>query len=415
MLELNSGFVVLVGFGKLLLNHLQPLLPSGKIIVIEDPDIIEKRAIKESLAELTCVKSLVAARYHQSEDFVVAVEQELAGAQVLAVLPGLEYGVLGAAILAERWNLLGAGVGAARILTDKIELRKATQAAGMPAPHWAELRNAQQLADFADHAAVVLKPANRHASLGVQRLESNCDYPKAWAKTVAAQDDLLLPGTPLNWRYLAEQTLQGPEYSVEALVDHGEVIFQNITAKDAAGGLHPVELGHTVPADISPDLANSFHTAMQDLILAVNFHTGVLHAEWIVTSSGPVLIECAARIPGDSIVFLIDAAYGGDLISSMLRLLSGEKPMLPARPALASAICFLTGSPGQIKEIHGLAQVQNHPQVLRATMHLKVGDEIHSLESSWDRVGEVLTIAQTPSQAQELATQLCASIQIIVN
>lgn len=413
-LELPPGRIVMVGFGKLLLNHLERHLPAGSVVVVEDPDIIRKRAVHDSARELSCVGSVVAAAYHQSQELVRAVEQHLAGEAVCAVLPGLEYAVPGAALLAERWGLPGAGTKAATALTDKLNLRAAAHAGGLRNPAWTEVHGPQDVRAFAAGGPYVLKPANRHASLGVQLLDGDADTDAAWAATVAARDDLMLPDRELRWRYLAERQVAGREYSVEALVADGRILFANVTGKVTAGGRHPVELGHVVPADLPAPVRERFSAAMAGLVAATGFGTGILHAEWMLDDEGPVLIECAARIPGDSIVFLIDAAYGGDLITTMVSLLAGGTPRLPRDAAMAAAIAFVTCEPGVVERVAHVQEAADAAGVLQVSVTAAPGDTVAPLRSSWDRIGSVMAVGRDPAEASGRATAAAAVIEVTV-
>ncbi|HWG99967.1 MAG TPA: ATP-grasp domain-containing protein [Pilimelia sp.] len=412
---LPPGRAVMVGYGKLLLHQLDRFLPPRSVVVVEDPDIVRKRDVHADVAKLPCVDAVIEAPYHRGDAYVGPVEEYLAGAPVSFVIPGLEYGVLGAATLAHRWKLPGAGVTAAEALTDKLRLRAAAQAAGLRGPEWTEVFGPADVAAFAAGGPVVLKPANRHASLGVQLLEPGDDLHAAWALTVDAQDHLMLPDTPLPWRYLAERRLHGREYSVEALVRGGEVLFSNVTGKLTAGGRHPVELGHVVPADLPAADRDGLTAALAALVAAIGYDTGVLHAEFMVDQAGPTLVECAGRIPGDSIVFLIDAAYGGELIRHLVALLAGSPPALTPRAAMASAIRFLAAdTPGVVRDVAGVADAAARPGVLRAAVTVAPGDHVNALRSSWDRIGEVMTIGTTPAEAAQRADQAATAIRVHV-
>ncbi|MER7759329.1 ATP-grasp domain-containing protein [Streptomyces sp. NPDC097619] len=411
-IELPAGRVVMVGFGKLLLNQMEQFLPANSVVVVEDPDIIVKREVHAAAAELDCVDSVVAAPYHQDLALVAAVEEHLAGGPVALVIAGLEYGVHGAAVLAERFGRPGAGTAASAALTDKLRLRAAAQAAGLRNPEWTEVHGPEDVAKFAAGGPVVLKPANRHASLGVQLLEPGDDLAAAWELTVGARDDLMLPDRELDWRYLAERRLYGHEYSVEALVRDGRVEFLNVTDKLTAGGRYPVELGHVVPAAIPAEVQERFAAETARFVAAIGYGTGILHAEWMLGEDGPVLIECAGRVPGDSITFLLDAAYGGNVIRTLVELLAGGSPRLPGPAPLAAAIRFLSAPAGTVVEVTGLDEVERTAGVLRAGVTVGPGDRVAELRSSWDRVGEVLVVAAGPEAALAAAEEAAATLRI---
>ncbi|MFJ3303924.1 ATP-grasp domain-containing protein [Streptomyces sp. NPDC086549] len=411
--ESLPGRVVMVGFGKLLLNQMEQFLPENSVVVIEDPDIIRKRAVHDAAAELRCVGSVVAAPYHQNLALVEAAEAHLRDEPVSLVLAGLEYGVHGAAVLAERWGLPGASSAAAAALTDKLRLREAARAAGLRNPDWTEVHGPGDVKQFAGDGSVVLKPANRHASLGVQLLEPGDDLDAAWELTVSAQDTLMLPDRDLAWRYMAERRVYGHEYSVEALVREGEIVFVNVTDKLTAPGRHPVELGHVVPAGLTEPVRESFVEAMNGLVGAIGYGTGILHAEWILNEDGPVLIECAGRVPGDSITFLLDAAYGGNVIRSLVTLLGGGTPRLTTEPPMSAAIRFLTATPGTVTEVTGVDDAQAVPGVLKASLLVSPGDRVGELHSSWDRVGEIMVLGPDSSSAQAGAEEAASLVRIV--
>jgi biotin carboxylase len=405
-------FIVLVGFGRQSLSHFDRFLPARSVIVAEDPDVIVKRRVAERARSYACVRDVIPARYHQDGQCVDAVVRHCHGMPVAAVIAGVEYGVPAAAAIAAALGLPGASPRAAEILSDKLRMREITSAAGIYNPQWRQVRDASEVSDFAAGGPVVLKPANRQASLGVQLLAPGADAQAAWRETVAAMDRRLLPDRPLAWRYLAERTLSGQEYSAEALVHHGSIAFLNITAKRTAPGRHPVELGHVVPAPLPAGCHAGFAGQMARLVEALRFGSGILHAEWMATGDGLAFIECAGRAPGDSIVDLIDAAYGFSLVRELVSVLSGRAPSVPREPVRSCAVRFLTAPPGTVTRVSGTASARDYPGVVAASVDVAPGDRVGELRSSWDRVGEVIATGATPELADKTAAQACALIQI---
>ena len=150
----------------------------------------------------------------------------------------------------------------------------------------------------------------------------------------------------------------GREYSVEALVRGGTVLFENVTDKALVSGEYPVEIGHMVPAPIDAPTACGLSGAMRDLIAAVGFDCGILHAEWIITPDGPMLVECAGRFPGDRIMDLIDLAYGWCLSRAMVDLLAGRPVELPGPALRSAAIRYLSAEPGQVVAVLGVERAR---------------------------------------------------------
>jgi biotin carboxylase len=331
------------------------------------------------------------------------------------VLPGLEYTVIAAAELAAAWGLPGAGPLAARSFRDKALLRETAAAHGIAQPDWAYVRDAAAVADFraAHGGECVLKPTHLQGSVGIRLLGPGDDTGRAWQATTAADEaHLRTPGagTP---RYVAEEWLHGTEVSVEALVHQGRVAFANTTRTQLFPGPHPVELGHVVPA--LPDDAAAAEKALDTLVAATGFRSGILHAEWIIRDGTPHLLECAARLPGDYLPLLLALAYDSDLVRGFLDVLEGRAPSMAEAPAQAAAIRYLEAAPGTVREIRGLAAAQDLPGVIGVWMSVAPGDTVPEVTSSWSRAGEVVVVGADREEAAARALAAAAAVRVVTD
>ncbi|MEE1789023.1 ATP-grasp domain-containing protein [Streptomyces sp. SP17BM10] len=404
--------VVFVGYNAAYLRAIDGKVPSGSVVVIEEPDIIRKRELQDAASRFDCLERIVAAGYQQSSEALDLAAGLAAERPVAAVVPGLEYAVPAAAALAEKLGLPGATEEAAQALRDKARLREVSAAGGVRNPRWREVFGPEDILEFAGDGPVVVKPANRQASVGVQLLDSVDaeGAALAWERTSSASEYEQVPDRELRWRFLAEERLQGPEFSIEALVRDGEVVFENVTAKSVIEGPHPVELGHLLPAPLDDDTQAAFATAIRRLVAATGFRTGILHAEWILTEEGPTLVECAGRCPGDYLIDLVDLAYDTKIRLTLIDLLAGRPVSLPSAARRTSAIRFLAAEPGTVTEVSGLETAKGLPGVHDAEVDVVVGQEVRPWASSWDRAGHV--IATGPDAAGTLRRVLDADAAI---
>jgi biotin carboxylase len=406
--------VVFVGYNAAYLRAVDGRLPTGSVVVLEEPDIIRKRGLADAADRFDCLDRIIAAPYQQSDEFVGVAAGLTADRRVVAVVPGLEYAVPAAAALAEKLGLPGAGERAAQALRDKIRLREVAGASGVRNPRWREVHGPDDIVAFAGGGPVVVKPANRQASVGVQLLDS-VDAESAalaWQRTWSASEYEQVPDRALTWRFLVEERLRGPEYSVEALVRDGEIVFANVTAKTVIPGPYPVELGHLMPAPLDEGTQAMFDTASHDLVAALGFGTGILHAEWILTGDGPVLVECAGRCPGDHIVDLIDLAYDTTVRRTLIDLLAGRPVTLPGRAARTAAIQFLTAAPGTVTDVTGTDTAAGLPGVEDVEVDVVSGDEVRPWASSWDRAGHVIVTGPDHTTTRERLTAATAAVRI---
>ncbi|MFI0967926.1 ATP-grasp domain-containing protein [Streptomyces sp. NPDC021080] len=406
--------VLFVGYNAAYLRAIDGRIPGGSVVVIEEPDIIRKRELRDAAARFDCLDRIVPARYQQSAEALDLAVELSAARPVAAVVPALEYAVPAAAALAAKLGLPGAGERAAQALRDKVRLREAAAAGGVRNPRWREVHGPEDILGFAGTGPVVVKPANRQASVGVQLLDSvdATTAAQAWERTSSAAEYEQVPDRPLQWRFLAEERLEGPEFSVEALVREGEVVFENITAKTVIPGPYPVELGHLLPAPLDPDTRTAFGTALRALIAAVGFGTGILHAEWILTESGPTLVECAGRCPGDHLIDLVDLAYDTTIRLTLIDLLAGRPVELPRTSSRTASIRFLAAGPGTVTGVAGQDSAKTLPGVRAVEVDVEAGQEVRPWASSWDRAGHVIATGPDADTAHRHVLDAVAAIRI---
>ena len=407
---------VMVGFGAALMPDLDRLLPPRSLLVVEEADVVLARDVAERAAAHACFARLVTAPIHDEDDLsavLTAVERPPA---VCAVLPGVEYGVSAAAALADRWGLQGAGP-AARILRDKGLLREAAERAGIPQPRWRRVAGPDDVRAFRAESGgrCVLKPANRQGSLGVQLLDSDDDVDQAWALTVGSDEPRLRARRALPTSFLAEERLDGPEVSVECVVFKGQILFTNVTGKEVRPGRHPVEAGHRVPALLPEEATERLAAAMASLVPAIGFGTGVLHAEWILRDGlRPYLVECAGRVPGDSIHELIDHAHGGSLVGDLITVLGGSDEVGPRPARRHAAIRFLDCPQGTVESVSGVETARELPGVVRVHVGDLVGRTVGAAASSQERVGYVMVAAATAEEARQRLEAAVSRIVVTV-
>ncbi|MFI6151948.1 ATP-grasp domain-containing protein [Kitasatospora sp. NPDC051170] len=325
-------------------------------------------------------------------------------------------------LLADALGLPGPGLRATRVCRSK------------PLQRWylPEFAPAGAVVPAAERAAfdpasvtypVVLKPAARHSSSGVVTVGD--------AQTLAA----LLADYPEHETLLVEQKVVGQEYSVESLVQEGKVIFASVTRK-ATTESHAatfVELSHSVPSAPEP-VDRALLEANATMLAALDFGSGIAHAEWRVDAAGrPVLMEVAARTPGDGLLALYRLATGEPLEPEIVRLALGELAGYP-EPRRWTRQVYLEHREGILDGVRvdwpgvrpvwlGESGVWPDPPVggadgpgeLRAVLVLKErGSRLGPLESSEDRAVCFLIDAPSPEELDALEQRVRAAVTIEV-
>ncbi|MFZ3421542.1 ATP-grasp domain-containing protein [Vibrio harveyi] len=159
---------------------------------------------------------------------------------------------------------------------------------------------------------VVAKPKEGVASLDVQRCDTDAalgDYCDAfWQKH---------PTTPV----LVEEFLQGPLITIETLGDGDNLLAVGGFDVELSAPPHFIEMAACWNGTHSVQFRDECLRQLK--VFGVGF--GVCHSEFIITDSGPVLVEVNYRSIGDGREFLLNNLSHHQWFSTILKLHLGDK------------------------------------------------------------------------------------------
>jgi biotin carboxylase len=262
---------------------------------------------------------------------------------------------------------------------------------------------------------VVLKPANRQASVGTRIVYRPEEIDLAWAECLDQDEGVMIPDRGIPLRMLVERFVRGDEFSVELMLDRGRPAFGAVTRKFLFEGPRPVERGHLHPADIDGDLTERLIADTVRVLQAVGMDTGFVHCEWIVEHDVPHLVECAGRLPGGGVMDIVQLAWRYDLFRQYWAMMKGRTPA--AAPLVAShyAAAWLSRTPaGEVLSVEGVDEARAVAGVHHCSVGVAPGDHVDELRSSWDRVAMVMAEAATPAEALANARRAIDRIVIAV-
>ena len=412
----QTGPVLVVGYTMAMQKALDKFMPDDSCAFVDEPTVARKRDAAEHLTEARATTGVIEWEYQLAgaADRFANAHPDLAPA---AVLPGVEYAVPFAARLAERYGVPGASYGGASVLRDKHLLRLVSAAAGIRNPRSVPVTGPDEVRDrLAEWGTVVLKPANRQAAVGTRVLSDPAGVAAAWADCTDQDEGIYQPDRGIEVRMLVEEYVRGREFSVELMSTGGRRVFGNVTAKELYPGDRPIEIGHTVPADVPAELTERLLAATDRVLASVGFGTGFVHCEWIVDDAGePCLVECAGRMPGDGIIDLIEYAWDVKIVEAYLDLMRG-RPVegLPVSAPRAGAVWFLHPGAGEVVDVTGVEEAEASENVLGVSVVVHKGDTVGDLRSSWDRVAMVEAGGPTADEALRTARQALELIRIQV-
>lgn len=318
------------------------------------------------------------------------------------VITQIENGQMVAAHLTDVLRLPGVSRAMVSRLHDKSALRNLLNEARLSPVDAVVATTRGELHDFLTrHGSAVVKPLMGSGSLGVRKIGSPADLDTAWQWLQDLKID----------KFLVEELLHGPEFSVETFSNGAEHDVIAITGKFTGTGV--VELAHVVPAQVSAVDAEEIGALVRALLDAVGYRDGPAHTEVILTPAGPRIIESHARRGGDHIPDLVELVYGVDLEKLTFALVEGVAHATVKRDVdRAAAIHFLVADPGVVTEVSGVEEASAVPGVVRVDISVEEGDVVHELRWSEDRCGYVIVQDRDPDIALATAREAVRMIEI---
>ena len=322
--------------------------------------------------------------------------------------------MMAVATVAREMNLVGISVDTALKATNKAIMRDALRTAGVPIPMFFHVRTKSEYLKAVSKIQsagyrCIIKPADNSGSRGIDLLS---DYE---IKTIEHAYEYSRQSSR-SGEIMVEEFMEGPEVSVETLSLNGTCHVIQITDKLTTGAPFFVEMGHSQPSQLSRDIREKIEEVTIAANHAIGIENGPSHTEIKITKEGPKVVELGARLGGDNITtHLVPLSTGVDMVECCIKIALGEKPDLRQKFHKSSAIRYFKTDYGKIVEIEGLEEADKLNGIKQISIVHGIGETLHGIKSSGDRMGFVIAQAATPRKAIEICEMAEQMIKIEVD
>ncbi|MCB9689091.1 MAG: ATP-grasp domain-containing protein [Alphaproteobacteria bacterium] len=312
---------------------------------------------------------------HGYDDYVVVRDaldprQLIEGAEILRKRYGDFHRVVGIlenvqvqlAMVAKHYGLPGGDVEAAERFRDKGTMKDALRAIGVPVAAHARLHSEQDGLEAAERIGLplVLKPTSGAGCRSTYEVRSPHDLRVALAESRPSR----------HHEVIAEEFLEGNEYSFDTVCLHGKPVFHSISRYFPG----PLEVTRNpwiqwvviLPRDISGPWFDDIRRVAFDAVRKMGMGSGVTHMEWFRKKDGRIAIgEVAMRPPGAQFCSLVGYAHDIDFYRTWARAAVDDAFDGPHDRRYAVGICYLRGAgQGRVVRVDGLEEAQRRVQGL---------------------------------------------------
>ena len=314
-------------------------------------DLKDQRGIADEAVRLRKNENL-AAVFTAGTDFSATA----AYAATAAGLPGIDYPT-------------------AMSASNKILMRRVFADAGVPSPAFYPVRNGEEAFEACMNLEfpVVIKPVDSMGARGVvkiNRIEDRDAIITAVENAVAASR---------SREALVEEYIDGPEFSLDALVYEGEITICGFADRHIFFPPYFIEMGHTMPTEYPEDLQKQVVEVFCRGVRALGIEQGAAKGDMKFSSTkGAMVGEIAARLSGGFMSGWTFPYHSGiDLTGEAIKIAAGKTPgSLKPVQNLVSAERAAVSIPGKIISVSGLDEARAVEFVKDVFIHKKVGDNV---------------------------------------
>lgn len=225
---------------------------------------------------------------------------------------------------------------------------------------------------------MIVKPTDSFSSRGVQKVENFNEILKIeeHSRSYSSNAELLI-----------EEFLEGREFSVECITFKGITTIVQITEKFITPPPNRVEMAHLQPARISDIEKSLIEKLVIKAINAIEINNSASHAEVMLTSNGPFMIEIGARLGGDFISsYLTKASTGISMDRAAMQVALGIKPNLQKKYSHFSMIKYIELDAGKfVNKLYHLENLKENSGFVFAKYFIDEGDVIPKITHSGQR------------------------------
>jgi len=328
------------------------------------------------------------------------------------IAPSNDAGIISAAKIAQHLGLPGPGVHAAELSRNKFRLRELTSKAGILSPWFRKIDLNQELSSQFDKASsypCVVKPVAGSGSKGVLYVSDKNDLFTSLQKSGKDSEENQI---------LVEEFVEGVEYSLEGIVQNGQLQVLGICKKTRSDLPYLLDTEVAFPSSLSESQIDASVELATKVSAILQVENAPIHMEFILNPEGKLyLVECAVRAAGfDLFSKLVSWCIGINTSSLQLDLILGTPIRAISRLNQKSGILKFPQiqSQGIISSISFDRRVlkQNTEVYLDAVLLKKVGDFVRPAQSGSDRIGYFLIFGRDDQQVIQLSEQLNFKVEL---
>ena len=311
------------------------------------------------------------------------------------------------AAVAEALELPGIPPEAARAASDKVRMREVLYAHGISVPDFVKLDAEDEVRTRVETLSfpLVVKPVDNMGGRGVKRVDTCMELEEAVSEA---------QGNSHSGRVIVEEYVEGPEFSIDALVERGRVHITGFADRIIRFSPFFVEMGHTLPTEIEPSLRGRIESTFVLAVEALGITEGAAKGDIKWTGREVVVGEVAARLSGGYMSgWTFPYATGIDLSGAALNIAVGlpAGDLEPEWERISAERAFIS-IPGTVESLEGEEEVREMESIEELFVRIASGDVVRFPTNNVEKCGNVIAVNEHRERACAAAEEATSRLWV---
>jgi biotin carboxylase len=288
----------------------------------------------------------------------------------------------------------------------KSRMRETFRKNGVPSPNFIVVADIEDFKADPDKPGfpVVVKPVDSMGGRGCLRIDAEKGMDEAIRDAVSHSR---------SGKAIVEEYIEGPEFSVDALVWKGEIFICGLADRHIFFPPHFVEMGHTIPTAFPQAAQEEILRVFRLGVKALGIDNGAAKGDIKLGPDGKARVgEIAARLSGGYMSgWTYPYSSGVELTRAGIRIALGLEPGdLKPKLALVSAERAWISIPGKVREMRGVENARIMQGVREIFYRLGPGDSARFPRNNVEKCGNVIAVDADRNTAVRCAQEAAAAI-----
>ncbi|MDO5337390.1 MAG: ATP-grasp domain-containing protein [Eubacteriales bacterium] len=325
-------------------------------------------------------------------------------------LCSMDIGLRSQGYVNSRLSLRGPSWETVQKCTDKYEMKKAFQCAGVHTSAFEKIYNEKDLERACARLRfpLIIKAVDQMGSRGVFKCETREEVFSYYKETQKA--------THKEYCIL-EEFLEGTMFGVEAMVENKKPVYILPVGNDLHRGNPPFPVGHYVPWEKEAELKEKIHAEVYKVMDALGADNCPMDFDMMLKDGEIYVIEATVRAGATALAELVGIHYGIDYYEAIVKLAMGE----PVRELFVREPWQRTANITRILEAqkegtvaYFTADFPDDENVVELSFNIHPGDRVRRMKNGRDRIGQVIIKGQNVLECRERLEKLQKEIHVEV-